>query len=146
MLLGIDHVGIACTDIRHSIQRYEELFELELVKYEERPASGVLEAMLSAKDRSADGPGGLGSYVQLLQPTRDDTALARFLREFGEGLQHVGYAVPRIEPALARLAAHGVHVVADMPTHGIFGSSIAFLERSSTGGVLTELVEVGTSR
>lgn len=142
MILGIDHVGIACADIQRSIQRYQELFDLELVAYEERPASGVLEAMLSSRAERVPSPAG-GSYVQLLQPIREDTALARFLGEFGEGLQHVGYAVTRIEPLLAELRSRGVAVVPDMPTHGIFGTSVAFLEAASIGGVLTELVEVG---
>lgn len=145
MILGIDHVGIACSDIERSMQRYQDLFELELVKFEERPSSGVLEAMLAGPAERVGSPGGIRSYVQLLQPTRDDTALARFLGEFGEGLQHVGYAVTQIAPLLGHLKRSGVAVVADMPTHGIFGSSIAFLEPASMGGVLTELVEVGTT-
>ena len=143
MILGIDHVGIACADIRAAIARYERLFDLEVVKYEERPASGVLEAMLATR-AAAPVPGARSTYVQLLQPTRDDTALARFLEERGEGIQHVGYAVRSIAPVLAHLAGNDVHVVPDMPAHGIFGQSIAFLEASSIGGVLTELVEVGT--
>jgi methylmalonyl-CoA/ethylmalonyl-CoA epimerase len=144
MILGIDHVGIACSDIQRSMQRYAELFDLELVKYEERPASGVLEAMLSSRAQESASPGGIRSYVQLLQPLRPGTALAQFLAEHGEGVQHVGYAVTRIAPMLAHLTDRGVRIVPDMPTHGIFGSSIAFLESSSMGGVLTELVEVGT--
>ncbi len=144
MILGFDHVGIACADIRGAIARYEKLFDLEVVKYEERPASGVLEAMLESRAVTGLAPGARRTYVQLLQPTRDDTALARFLEERGEGIQHVGYAVRSIAPVLAYLAGNDVHVVPDMPVHGIFGQSIAFLEASSIGGVLTELVEVGT--
>lgn len=141
MILGIDHVGIACADIQRSMRRYEELFGFKVVKYEERPASGVLEAMMASRDPAGE-PGGVQSYVQLLQPTRDDTALARFLRENGEGLQHVGLAVTHLASMLNSLTGRGVSIVPDMPSHGIFGSSIAFLEPSSLGGVLTELVEV----
>lgn len=144
MILGIDHVGIACADIRSTIAQYQKLFDLEVVKYEERPASGVLEAMLASRAAAGPDPGGRRSYVQLLQPTSGDTALARFLEERGDGIQHVGYAVRSIAPVLAHLAGNDVHVVPDMPVHGIFGQSIAFLEASSIGGVLTELVEVGT--
>lgn len=142
MILGIDHVGIACADIQRSIRRYEDLFGFEVVVYEERPASGVLEAMMASRDAPSE-PGDARSYVQLLQPTRDDTALARFLSVHGEGLQHVGFAVTHLAPHLDRLTGKGVSIVPDMPPHGIFGSSIAFLEPSSMGGVLTELVEVG---
>jgi len=145
MILGVDHVGIACTDIQRAIRRYEELFDLELAKYEERPASGVLEAMLASRTDPSTMPGGRKSYVQLLQPTRGDTALARFLRLNGEGLQHVGYAVTSVASVLAHLRTKDVRVIPDMPDHGIFGQSIAFLEASSIGGVLTELVEVATS-
>lgn len=143
MILGIDHVGIACADLQNSMARYQDLFDLQLVRLEERPASGVIEAMLAARMHAEAPPGTLRSYVQLLQPTRQDTALARFLEEHGEGIQHVGYAVTRIAPVLAHMASRGIHVVPDMPRHGILGSSIAFLEPSCLGGVLTELVEVG---
>ncbi|MHB1987968.1 MAG: VOC family protein [Acidimicrobiales bacterium] len=144
MLVGIDHVGIACFDVDAAIRRYETLFRLELAAYEERPESGVLEAMLRAGPRrAAPWKDTSASYVQLLQPTRDDTALARFLKERGEGIQHIGYAVADLEDALRHLGLRGVRVVPDMPRHGIFANSIAFLEASALGGVLTELVEVG---
>src|SRR5579862_1069732 len=119
MILGVDHVGIACTDIQRAIRRYEELFDLELAKYEERPASGVLEAMLASRTDPSTMPGGRQSYVQLLQPTRGDTALARFLRLNGEGLQHVGYAVTSVASVLAHLRTKDVRVIPDMPDHGI---------------------------
>lgn len=143
MLASIDHVGIACLDIDRSIYRYQMLFGLQMTRYEERPGSGVLEAMLRV---AQSGPEmsvlNSASYVQLLQPTRNDTALAQFLEENGEGIQHIGYGVLDLQAALRQLRRHGVTLVPDMPRHGIFGNSIAFLEASSVGGVLTELVQL----
>lgn len=143
MLASIDHVGIACSDIDRSIHRYQMLFGLQVTKYEDRPVSGVLEAMLRVAPSGSELTALSGaSYVQLLQPTRSDTALAQFLRERGEGVQHIGYGVVDLQAALRQLRRHGVNLVPDMPQHGIFGNSIAFLEASSIGGVLTELVQL----
>ena len=143
MLASLDHVGIVCSDIDRSIHRYQVLFGLQVTRYEERPASGVLEAMLRIAPNDSEMSVLTGaSYVQLLQPTRNDTALARFLRQNGEGIQHIGYGVVDLQAALRQLRRHGVNLVPDMPQHGIFGSSIAFLEASSVGGVLTELVQL----
>jgi len=153
VLLGIDHVGIACRDIHGSMRRYRELFGLDVVRFEERPASGVLEAMLAVSPTAlTTAVGGardghrVVSYVQLLQPLRDDTALGRFLHEHGEGIQHVGYAVADLASVVPELERRGARLVPDMPAHGILGSSIAFLEPSSAAGVLTELVEIDEHR
>jgi len=79
--------------------------------------------------------------VQLLQPTRADSSVGRFLERRGEGIHHIGYGVHDIQAALARLSAHGLHPLDERPRHGSMGAAIAFLHPKDLGGVLTELVE-----
>jgi methylmalonyl-CoA/ethylmalonyl-CoA epimerase len=133
MLLRIDHVGIACRSLDAAIERYESVFGLAVVSQETNAEQGVREAMLATT-------GGL-SYVQLLEPLAGDTPVGRFLARRGEGIHHVGYAVPDVAAALGEIAARGVRLVDKRPRHGSMGASIAFLHPGDLGGVLTELVQ-----
>ncbi len=141
LLTRIDHVGIACRDLRQAIDMYRETFGLVVVSREENEEQGVREAMLAAGPAGA-GVGSLGvSYIQLLEPLSPDTPVGKFLARRGEGLHHVGYGVSDIEAALATVAGTGVRLIDARPRHGSMGASIAFLHPADLGGVLTELVQ-----
>ena len=136
MLTRIDHVGIACRDLEERIAFYETTFGLTVAHRETNEEQGVHEAMLLV----AEGPTG-GSYVQLLQPTRPDSPVGKFLERNGEGVHHIGYGVDDVTTALAEIGAQGVPLVDERPRHGSMGASIAFLHPKGVGGVLTELVQ-----
>jgi methylmalonyl-CoA/ethylmalonyl-CoA epimerase len=150
LLTRLDHVGIACRDLRRAIDMYRETFGLEVVSLEENQEQGVREAMLAVGPGvagvgvgpAAAGVGALGvSYVQLLEPLSPDTPVGKFLARRGEGLHHVGYGVSDIVEALATVSGTGIRLVDERPRHGSMGASIAFLHPADLGGVLTELVQ-----
>jgi methylmalonyl-CoA/ethylmalonyl-CoA epimerase len=141
LLTRLDHVGIACRDLRRAIDMYRETFGLEVVSLEENQEQGVREAMLAVGPAGA-GVGALGvGYVQLLEPLSPDTPVGKFLARRGEGLHHVGYGVSDIGEALATVAGTGIRLIDERPRHGSMGASIAFLHPADLGGVLTELVQ-----
>jgi methylmalonyl-CoA/ethylmalonyl-CoA epimerase len=141
LLTRLDHVGIACRDLRRAIDMYRETFGLVVVSLEENQEQGVREAMLAVGPAGA-GAGALGvGYVQLLEPLSPDTPVGKFLARRGEGLHHVGYGVSDIGEALATVAGTGIRLVDERPRHGSMGASIAFLHPADLGGVLTELVQ-----
>jgi methylmalonyl-CoA/ethylmalonyl-CoA epimerase len=139
MFTRIDHVGVAVRDLEQSISWYESTFGLTVVTRETHEDQGVNEAMLIV----ADAPAG-GSYVQLLEPTREDSPVGKFLAAKGPGVHHIGYGVEDVEQALADISGTGVRLVDSRPRHGSMGASIAFLHPKDTGGVLTELVQAAT--
>jgi len=144
LLTRLDHVGIACRDLRQAIDMYRERFGLGVVHLEENEEQGVREAMLAVGPSGATGagPGSLGvGYIQLLEPLAPDTPVGRFIARRGEGIHHVGYGVADIREALATVAGTGIRLVDDRPRHGSMGASIAFLHPGDLGGVLTELVQ-----
>jgi methylmalonyl-CoA/ethylmalonyl-CoA epimerase len=153
LLNRLDHVGIACRDLRRAIDMYRETFGLGVLSLEENEEQGVREAMLAvgstgpAASTGPDGftgagPGSLGvGYIQLLEPLSPDTPVGRFIARRGEGIHHVGYGVANIEEALATVAGTGIRLVDERPRHGSMGASIAFLHPADLGGVLTELVQ-----
>jgi methylmalonyl-CoA/ethylmalonyl-CoA epimerase len=169
LLTHLDHVGIACRDLRRAIDMYGETFGLKVVHLEENEEQGVREAMLAVGPAGAllspggtapqspstggstspypPGPPGAGtgdpgvSYIQLLEPLSPDTPVGKFIARRGEGIHHVGYRVADIREALATVAGTGVRLVDERPRHGSMGASIAFLHPADLGGVLTELVQ-----
>ncbi|HVE99432.1 MAG TPA: methylmalonyl-CoA epimerase [Mycobacteriales bacterium] len=132
MLTRIDHVGIACHDLEEKVSFYETTFGLTVAHRETNEEQGVHEAMLLVAP---------GSYVQLLQPTRPDSPVGKFLARNGEGVHHIGYGVDDVASSLEELGLLGVPLVDQRPRHGSMGASIAFLHPKGVGGVLTELVQ-----
>jgi methylmalonyl-CoA epimerase len=130
-LQRIDHVGYAVEDIDEAIAYHRRLYGASVSHREEIPRDGVREALLAVGE----------SYIQLLEPTRDDSPVARFLARRGPGVHHVGYGVADVAGTLADLRDMGVRVVDNTPRHGSRSCLVAFLHPKSAMGVLVELVE-----
>ena len=130
----LDHVGIAVTDLAAARALYERVLGLEVTHEEVIEDQGVHELLLRAGE----------AYVQLVAPLTPDSPVGRFLAKRGEGMHHVGYAVPDVAAALADLRDQGFEVIEPAPRIGSGGATIAFLHPKSMQGVLVELVEEGT--
>jgi methylmalonyl-CoA/ethylmalonyl-CoA epimerase len=130
----LDHVGIAVTDLGAARALYERVLGLDVTHEEVIEDQGVHELLLRAGD----------AFVQLLSTRDPDSPVGRFLARRGEGVHHVGYAVPDVAAAVAELRAQGFEVIDPAPRVGSGGTTIAFLHPKSMQGVLVELVEEGT--
>jgi methylmalonyl-CoA/ethylmalonyl-CoA epimerase len=131
MLSTIDHVGVAVESIEAALAVYRDALGMPLVHRETVAAQGVDAALLDVGD----------GHIELLQPLGPDTTVAKFLARRGPGLHHVAYRVESIEDTLTTLRGAGVRLIDEEPRIGIRGSQVAFLHPSSTGGVLTEIVQ-----
>jgi methylmalonyl-CoA epimerase len=131
VLSAIDHIGVAVQSIDESLAVYRDALGMPLVHRETVAAQGVNAALLDVGD----------GHVELLQPLGPDTAVGKFLAKRGPGLHHVAYRVGSVEETLEALQAAGVRLIDEHPRIGIRGSLVAFLHPSSTGGVLTEIVQ-----
>jgi methylmalonyl-CoA/ethylmalonyl-CoA epimerase len=126
----IDHIGIAVVSIDDAVPVYRAL-GLEERHREEVPAQKVVTAFLPAGE----------SRIELLEPTSEDSPVAKFLKKRGPGVHHVCFAVRDIEACLAELEARGFRLVNREPVRGADGKRIAFLHPDSGHGVLIELSE-----
>jgi methylmalonyl-CoA/ethylmalonyl-CoA epimerase len=131
MLEAIDHVGVAVENIDTALALYRDTFGMPLVHREKVTDQGVDAALLDV------GQG----HVELLQPLGPETAVGKFIARRGTGLHHVAYRVRDVQETLDRLATAGLRLIDEQPRIGIRGSRVAFLHPSSTGGVLTEIVQ-----
>jgi methylmalonyl-CoA epimerase len=126
----IDHLGIAVKSLAAAKAIYEKLgltvSPEETVEHEQ-----VRLVMVPVGE----------SRLELLEPTSDDSTIAKFIAKRGEGLHHVCMKVPDLRAAVDRLKADGVRLVSDEIKTGAGGHQYVFVHPSSAGGVLLELVQ-----
>ena len=133
LITGIDHVGIAVSDLDEAKAFYADVFGLTCVHEEVNEEQGVREAMLAV--------GAGDTRLQLLAPLTPDSAIARFLDRSGPGLQQLAYRVRDVEEVATLLRQRGLRVLYDRARGGTAGSRVNFVHPKDAGGVLVELVE-----
>ena len=126
-------MGIAVGDLDAAVEHYRRAFGVEPAHREIVPDQGVEEVLFRAGS----------SFIQLLGALGPQTPVGRFLEKRGEGLHHVGYRVPDVAAALARLRELGIRLVDEAPRPGSRGTTVAFVHPQGMGGVLVELVQEG---
>jgi methylmalonyl-CoA epimerase len=127
----LDHVAIAVPSIASALPHYETLLGAVGSPPERVDAQGVSVVFVGT------GPG----RIELLEPLRDDTPVARFLARRGPGLHHIAYRVPDLAAALAECSEQGLALIDREPRPGAHGRRVAFLHPRTTSGVLIELIE-----
>lgn len=132
MIEHIEHVGIAVRSIEEARGFYEAL-GLRIEAIEDVPQEGVRVALIPC------GP----SRIELLEPTTEDSPIAKFLEKRGPGIHHLCLASSDVRADDARLREGGYQVLRPEPTRGAGGCWVQFVHPKSTGGVLLELSEEG---
>ncbi len=133
MLTKINHIGIAVKSLDDAIPFYRDNLGMGFKGIEEVAEQKVRVAMLQIGE----------SKIELLEPTSDDSPVARFIEKNGAGIHHLAYEVVDIEAAIAKLTADGVRMIDVQPRSGAHGTRIAFVHPKGSNGVLTELCQIG---
>lgn len=124
----IDHIGIAVRSLSASLPIYRDLLGLELVHEDEVESQGVRVAFFQLGQTT----------IELLEPTRDDSPIAKFIERKGEGIHHIAMATDDIDAARQRASDWGARLLSDEPIDGAHGKLISFLHPKDTGSVLME--------
>lgn len=134
---AINHLGIAVSDLEQERDYYENVLGARFDGIEEVADQKVKVAFYLV------GPPGAEMRLELLEPTSDDSPIAKFIEKNGGrgGMHHVAYTVENIEQRLAELKEKGVRLIDETPRPGAHHTKIAFLHPKSSNGVLTELCE-----
>jgi methylmalonyl-CoA epimerase len=132
-MFSIDHIGVAVKSLTAAKGIYEKL-GLNFAPEETVEGEQVRVVMVQLGE----------SRLELLEPTSENSVIAKFIAKRGEGLHHVSLRVPDLETAVERLKKDGVRLVSDEIKIGAGGHRYVFVHPSSTGGVLLELVESGS--
>ncbi|MBN2244374.1 MAG: methylmalonyl-CoA epimerase [Candidatus Aminicenantes bacterium] len=134
MIKGIDHIGIAVSDHKESITKWEKLTGEKAGNSERVDEQGVLLSKLKLKQ---------GSVIELLAPTGDETPVGRFLKKRGPGIHHICFQVSELDVLVESLKENGIRFVQEVPMKGSEGSRVIFIHPGDFNGVLIELRETG---
>jgi methylmalonyl-CoA epimerase len=130
-MFSIDHLGIAVRSLAASKSFYEKL-GLSISAEETVEAEQVRLVMVPVGE----------SRLELLEPTSENSPVAKFMSKHGEGLHHVSLRVPDLTAVVERLKREGIRLVSNEIKVGAGGHRYVFVHPTSAGGVLLELVEV----
>jgi methylmalonyl-CoA/ethylmalonyl-CoA epimerase len=128
MLKKIDHLGIAVHSIAEARHFYENVLGLTCEKEEEVASQKVRTAFFSLGE----------THIELLEPTADDSPIAKFLSSRGEGIHHVAYRSTDVDEQLKLAKDNGCVLIHETPITGAGNKQVAFLHPKSSHGVLTE--------
>jgi methylmalonyl-CoA/ethylmalonyl-CoA epimerase len=132
MLNRIYHLGYAVEDIEAASEFYRENFGATPGEPEVVEEQGIIATMFRVGESS----------IELVQPTRPDSPVGKFLAKRGEGFHHVAFEVDDLRVALVELKRNGVALIDEEPRKGAGGMKVAFVHPEGAFGVLTELVEL----
>ncbi len=128
---GIDHIGIAVKSLEESMPFYRDCLGLTFLGIEEVPSQKVRVAMFSVGK----------SRIELLEPTSEESPIAKAIEKRGQGIHHIAYSVDSAEEEIDSMTGKGVRMIDNSPREGAGGTRIAFIHPAASGKVLTELCE-----
>lgn len=127
----IEHIGIAVKDLEAANKTYAALLGREPYKTETVEGEGVITSFFSCGD----------SKIELLEATRPESPIAKFIEKRGEGIHHIAFAVDDIEKEIERLKEKGFVLLSESPKKGADNKRVVFMHPKSSHGVLVELCQ-----
>ncbi len=127
--MHFDHAGLATDDAAGLADLYTDLFDTHIAHEETFDSMNVVFLSLG------------NGYFELLEPQRDDGAIASYLDKSGAGIHHLAVATDDIEAALDTAREMDISLIDEEPRPGAWGHDVAFLHPGDTGGILLEFVQ-----
>ena len=141
----VSQIGIVVRDMDKAIEYYSSTFGWGPFKVSDVEVEDIIFRGSAVRSRTRLGFTSIGPItIELIQVLEGETLHTEFLREKGEGIQHLRFEVDDLDSALCELAQDGIHPVfhQELPE---FGLSFAYLDTDRIGGVMFELVEIAES-
>ncbi len=126
--MKIDHIAIAVNNVESAAKQYQQALGVDKVIFETVESEGVKLAILKLEN----------GRIELMEPTRDDSPIRKFLDKKGEGLHHMALATDNIEQEFQRMEGCGIQFLGKV-RDGSEGTKITFIHPKSLSGVLAEL-------
>jgi methylmalonyl-CoA epimerase len=126
----LDHIGIAVKSLDVTLAVYRNLMDFQEKRTEVESQKAKI-ALIPIGD----------IYLELLEPMSQDSNLAKFIADRGEGLHHIAFEVDDVEASMKEYKAKGFHFTYEKPAPGKFGSLVNFILPRDTGRVLIELTQ-----
>ena len=127
----VEHIGIAVKDLSVSIPLFEQLLNTPCYKTELVASENVQTAFFQKGE----------TKIELLQSTKEDGVIAKYIEKKGEGMHHIAFDVNDIRAEMQRLKEAGFTLLNEEPKDGADNKLICFLHPKGTNGVLIELCQ-----
>ena len=127
----LEHIGIAVKNLNEANALFARLLGREHYKIEEVASEGVRTSFFEVG----------GVKIELLEATRPDSPIAKFIEKKGEGIHHLAFEVKNIAERLKEYREKDFSLINQEAKDGADNKRIAFLHPKSTQGVLVELCE-----
>ena len=126
--MKIDHIAIAVNDVEASAKVYQKALGIDEIEFETVESEGVKVAIIPMEN----------GRIELMQPTKDDSPIKKFLDKKGPGLHHMALETDNIEGEVERMEGCGVQFLGKVRP-GSAGTKVTFIHPKSLEGVLAEL-------
>jgi len=126
--MKIDHIAIAVNDVEASAKVYQKALGIDEIEFETVESEGVKVAIIPMEN----------GRIELIQPTKDDSPIKKFLDKKGPGLHHLALETDNIEGEVERMEGCGVQFLGKVRP-GSAGTKVTFIHPKSLEGVLAEL-------
>jgi methylmalonyl-CoA/ethylmalonyl-CoA epimerase len=127
----IEHIGIAVKSLKDSNTLFSKLFGEAHYKIEEVKSEGVNTSFFKVGENK----------IELLEATKKESPIAKFIEKKGEGIHHIAFDVDDIVAEIERLKKEGFKVLNETPKKGADNKLVAFLHPKSSNDVLIELCQ-----
>ncbi|MEL6594033.1 MAG: methylmalonyl-CoA epimerase [Bacteroidota bacterium] len=129
--MKVEHIGIAVKNLSESDSLFARLFQQSPYKHETVESEGVKTSFFQLGE----------TKVELLEASREDSPIAKFIAKRGEGIHHLAFEVEDIEAEMQRLSAEGFRLLNESPKRGADNKLVCFLHPKDANGVLVELCQ-----
>jgi len=131
MVEKVEHIGIAVKNLEEANKVYEKLLGVGPYKTEIVESEGVNTSFFQTGE----------SKIELLQATKPESAIAKFIEKKGEGIHHIAFVVKDIKAEIKRLKEEGFTIINETPKKGADNKLVCFVHPKNTQGVLIELCQ-----
>ncbi|MEO1055070.1 MAG: VOC family protein, partial [Bacteroidota bacterium] len=107
-MIRVEHIGRAVKDIENSNELFSKLFDQQPYKMEEVASEGVKTSFFKIGE----------TKIELLEASKEDSAIAKFIEKKGEGIHHIAYEVEDIHREMERLENEGFKLLNQEPKKG----------------------------
>lgn len=130
MIVALDHIAVAVTDLDAAIKRFLEDFGLTF--------SGS-ETVESQKTTTAFFPIDAGTSIELIHPVNGEGPVAKFLEKSGRGgLHHLCFRSDDLDADIEMLKGKGYQFLSDAPSIGAHNCRVIFIHPKCNDGILIE--------
>ena len=126
--MKIDHIAIAVNDVDASAKVYQQALGIAEIEFETVESEGVRVAIIPMEN----------GRIELMQPTKDDSPIKKFLDKKGQGLHHMALETDDIDGEVERMEGCGIQFLGKVRP-GSAGTKVTFIHPKSLEGVLAEL-------